>query len=90
MNKRNIWLPKLTVQKLEKLLSKSVLTENDKEDLLDYKYMLINDTQSAVEKGFMIEVLTSRNHDTFNGKSYTPKNKSWITNINHRTEGVNL
>jgi hypothetical protein len=80
-NKRNVWIPKMTVTRLERLLRKTHLTDNDKEDLLDYKYLLLNDVQSAIEKGFYYAV------DSNCATGYTPKNKHWIANIDYLTAG---
>ncbi len=80
---RAVWYPNLSVNRLNKLLSKQkeVLTERDKDLLSDYKWMLIYDLQSSVEKGFMIELMTDKKSETYNGKSYVMKNKFWLINI---------
>jgi len=79
--KRNIYIPKMTVNRLERLLKKADLTGNDKENLLDYKYFILNDKQSAVEKGFLIPVGDS------GASGYVPRNKFWIANIDYKTQG---
>lgn len=80
---RAVWYPNLSANKLNKLLmkQKEILTEKDKDLLEDYKWMLIYDLQSSVEKGFMVELITDKNPETYNGKSYGMKNKFWLVNI---------
>jgi|AntRauTorckE6833_2_1112554.scaffolds.fasta_scaffold60503_2 hypothetical protein len=87
--KRNIWIPKMTKGRLERLISKPNLTENDKEDLLDYKYFLLNEKVSAYEKNLMYAVPVSQSKECCDIGNYIlfPKNKFWITNINHLTKG---
>jgi len=82
---RNIWIPNLTTSKLESLLSKPVeqLTDDDKEDLLDFKYFIIQHPQYAYEKGLMDAYITD------DGNIYLPKNKYWVTNIDNATKGFN-
>jgi hypothetical protein len=75
METRNIWIPKMTVGRLEKLLSKERKNGNDIEDLKDYKYFLLTDTQSATEKGFMDLLQVD------GGSVPILKNKFWLTNI---------
>ncbi|MDR2684864.1 MAG: hypothetical protein LBB53_05750, partial [Prevotellaceae bacterium] len=84
VRKRNIYIPKMTASRLEKLLSKQVeeLTENNKEDLLDYKYFLLNQQQDAFEKGLMDSYKADQKKPV-----YVPKNKHWITNIDNATKG---
>jgi hypothetical protein len=81
--KRNIYIPKMTVNGLERILSKGKenLTDNDKEDLLDYKYFLLTHQQDAADKGFLIPIES----DSISG--FVPKNKFWITNIDFLTAG---
>lgn len=79
---RNIWIPKMTKHNLERLLSKSELTDDDKEDLLDFKYFIENQKSAAYEKGLMDAILVSQKGDHV----LIPKNKFWITNINYRTK----
>lgn len=74
--KRNIYYPKMTKSRLERLLSKIKLTDNDKDDLLDFKYLLSNEKRNAAEKGLMYELIVDGRR-----KVYIPKNKYWITNI---------
>lgn len=73
--KRNIWIPNMTVRKLERLLSKSERTTDDIEDLKDFRYFLLNDLQSAEEKGFYVRYVAD------NGGVPVLKNKFWLTNI---------
>ena len=74
--KRNIWIPNMTVSKLDRLLAKNKLTENDYEDLVDFKYFLMNDKLSAYKNGFY-----HINFSTQDGTDYVLKNKFWLTNI---------
>jgi len=78
--KRNIWIPKMTCSRLERLLSKSSLTDNNKEDLLDFKYFMLNDAQSALDKGLLVELLVSQK-----GRATAPKKLFWLTNIEEKT-----
>jgi hypothetical protein len=87
--KRNIWIPKMTKGRLEKLLSKLSLTDDDKEDLLDYKYFLMNEKVSAYEKQLMDAVLVNQSKQScdIDNCVLVPKNKFWLTNISYLTEG---
>ena len=75
--RRNIYTPSMSKGKLERLLAKSNHTNNDKENLLDYKFLLLSEffRDVAIEKGF------------FNGYNadvntiFLMKNKYWIVNI---------
>jgi len=78
--KRNIWIPKMTKNKLEKLLSKPFLSDNDKEYLLDFKYFMITYTQDALEKGLLVQLLVSQKE-----VATCPKNIFWLTNIEQKT-----
>lgn len=80
--KRNIWIPKMTTSKLERLLTKSTLTANDKEDLLDFKYFMIYEADSALEKGLLVELQVSQI-----GRATAPKRLFWLTNIDDKTKG---
>jgi hypothetical protein len=75
----------MTKSRLERLLSKKVLSDNNKEDLLDYKYFLLEMYVVAYEKGLMT-AYSIDNPPTKYGL-LIPKNKFWITNINHFTKG---
>lgn len=80
--KRNIWIPKMTISRLERILSKNIerLTDDDKEDLLDFKYFLLHQRNCAKEKGLLISYLQD-------GKpALVLKNKFWLTNIESLTE----
>lgn len=87
--KRNVWIPKMTKGRLERLLSKKVLSNNDKEDLLDYKYFLLNQKMSAFDKGLMDAISVNQASEFCDAKGviFKPKNIFWITNINHLTKG---
>lgn len=85
---RNVWIPAMTKFKLEKLLAKPTLTDNDKEVLLDFKYFMETQKVSAYEKGLMDAISVSQPSDTtdIDGHILLPKNKFWITNIIERTK----
>lgn len=87
--KRNIWIPKMTKSRLEKLLSKTNLTANDKEDLLDYKYFLTVEKVAAFEKGLMNAIIVNQTKESCDvpGYIFQPKNLFWITNITNVTKG---
>lgn len=74
--KRNIWFPKLTVSKLKRLLEKFKLTDDELEDLHDFKYFLIQHPNDAYEKGFYKKL----DVDGFE-PAYVLVNKFWLTNI---------
>lgn len=74
--KRNIWIPKMTKGRLNKLLNKAKLTEDDIEDLKDYKYFLLTDKESAADKGFYTQLLTSQK-----GDAYVLTDKFLLSNI---------
>jgi len=57
VSNRTIYYPNLSVNKCNKLLAKSILTDDEIEDLKDYKFMLIFDSQMALEKGFLNSLL---------------------------------
>ena len=78
---RGIYLPGMSVGKLERLLQKDSLTAQDKESLKDYKYLLLAQPNDAAEKGFMVHVQGDK------GGFLAPKNKFWLTNIDHALEG---
>lgn len=80
-DKRNIWIPNMTVRKLEKLLAKDQRTADDIEDLKDFRYFLLNDLQSAEEKGFYVRYASD------NGGVPVLKNKFWLTNIEAAISG---
>ena len=87
--KRNVWIPKMTKGRLCRLLSRQNLTNDEKEDLLDYKYFLIYEKLSAFEKGLM-DVVSVNQAEEFcdaRGVIFVPKNMFWITNISHLTSG---
>ena len=79
LEKRNIWIPNMTINKLKNLLSKSILTKDDVEDLKDFKYFLLTDKQSAVEKGFYKELIVNQKE-----KAYVLKDKFWLVNIDSK------
>jgi len=81
---RSIWIPKMTPSRLERLLAKPVLSSNDKEDLLDFKYFMLNDEQGALDKGLLVELLVSQK-----GRATTPKKLFWLTNIEEKTSSFN-
>lgn len=89
--KRNIWISKMTKSRLERLLSKTHLSNDDKDDLLDFKYFLMNDKISAFEKGLMDAVMVSQPKETcdIGNCILLPKGMYWITNINHLTKDFN-
>lgn len=72
---RAIWIPNMTIRKLEKLLARTELTADDREDLLDFKQFLLTDIQSATEKGFYVPYRAD------GGSVFVLKNKFWLTNI---------
>ena len=79
---RHVTIGNMTVGKLNRLLSKpdDEITIDDAEDLKDFKYFLLTDTQSAVEKGFM---------DTYQqdgGDVHVLKNKFWLVNIDYKLD----
>ena len=76
VSNRAVDYTKLSVGRLNKLLTKDTLTKSDVEDLKDYKFMMLFDKQAAIEKGFLIAVGDKG--------SYTPKNAHWITNIDNK------
>lgn len=76
--KRDIWIPNMKVSKLEKLLKKENLTEDDIEDLKDFRFFLLTDKESALDKGFYTAV-----GDT-SASGFILKNKYWLVNINSR------
>lgn len=78
--KRNIWIPDMKKSKLDKLLNKENLSKNDIEDLENFKYFLINDKQSAQEKGFYNILQTSGQKET----AYSLKNPFLLTNIDNK------
>jgi hypothetical protein len=69
----------MTINKLKNLLSKSILTKDDVEDLKDFKYFLLTDKQSAVEKGFYKELIVNQKE-----KAYVLKDKFWLVNIDSK------
>jgi GGDEF domain-containing protein len=81
-SERAIWIPNMTRGKLDRLLNKESLTDNDIEALKDFKYFLINDKQSATDKGFYQELLTSGQTD----KAYVLKDKFLLTKIDSKLE----
>ena len=87
--KRNVWIPKMTKERLERLLAKSKLTNDEKEDLLDYKYFLLNQKICAYEKKLMDAVIVNQAQEfcDIKGCILVPKNMFWLTNINHLTNG---
>ena len=78
---RGIYLPGMSVGKLERLLQKDKLTTNDRESLKDYKYLLLAQPEDAAEKGFMDRIQADH------GGFLVPKNKFWLTNIDAALEG---
>lgn len=76
---RAVWIPNMKVGKLKRLLSKTVLSSDDIEDLKDFKYFLINQQDDAVEKGFYERYLANQK-----GAVYVLKDKFWLTNIDSR------
>ena len=78
----------MTKSRLERLLSKTVLTDDDKEDLLDYNYFLRYDKVSAYEKGLMDAISVDQPKETCDIGNYIllPKNMFWHTNIEYRTK----
>lgn len=81
--KRNIWIPNMTQSKLEKLLSKPVeeLTNDDKEDLIDFKYFMLNQKFDAFEKNLLVAYNQDGEEPVF-----VPRNKFWVTNIDNATK----
>lgn len=71
----------MTPSRLERLLNKPSLSENEKEDLLDFKYFMQTDRETAAEKGLLVELLVSQN-----GRAFAPKNLYWLTNIEEKTK----
>lgn len=80
--KRNIWIPKMSKSRLERLLSKSILSDNDKEELLDFRYFMAYFEEDAAEKGLLVELLVNQN-----GRAFAPKNIHWVSNIDYLTRG---
>ena len=78
MKTRHVWLPKIKVSTLNRLLKKRNHTDKEKELLLDFKYCLLFDKQHCEEWGFYYEVT---------GYGLTLKNNHWLTNINFITDG---
>lgn len=78
---RAVLYTNLSVGRLEALLAREG-TARDIEALKDYKWMLLFDTQAAVEKGFMDEVA-----DT-GAVGVLPKNKFWMTNIDAKISAL--
>jgi hypothetical protein len=86
--KRNIWIPKMTVSRLERILSHGWdLTDDEKEDLLDFMYFLLTDKVSATEKGFYEVMLDGRSYFDPGALSLKIKDWSWIPNIMYLKEG---
>lgn len=79
-SERAIWIPNMTRGKLDKLLNKVALSESDVEALKDFKYFLINDKQSATDKGFYDELLTSGQKEP----AYVLKDKFLLANIDNK------
>lgn len=81
LEKRNIWIPDMRPNKLDALLATPTKTANDIEDLKDFKYFLLTDLQSAVDKGFYQEIQADQKEPAF-----ALKNKFWLTNIDAALE----
>ena len=75
LEKRNVFIPNMTVSKLKRLLTKPIKTKNDLDDLRDFKYFLLTDRQSAIEKGFM------DSYQSDGSPVYVLKNKFWLVDI---------
>jgi hypothetical protein len=75
LERRNVWIPKMTPGRLDRLLAKVDHTANDIEDLKDFRYFLLTDEQSAAEKGFTVPYLAD------GGSVQILRNKFWLTNI---------
>lgn len=79
---RNIWIPKMSRNRLEKLLGKTTLSDNDKEILLDYKYFIENQKIDALSKGLCVELLVSQKE-----QAIIPAKLWWLPNIVEKTKG---
>lgn len=80
---RGIYLPGMSVGKLERLIAKESPTAKDVESLKDYKYLLLAQQNDAAEKGFMTRVTADH------GGFWLPKNKFWLTNIDQAIDRGN-
>lgn len=78
-NGRAIWYPKMTKSRLERILKKQELDQNDIEDLEDFKYLILAEPQNAYEVGLMDELKVSQKE-----RAFSPKNNFWLTNIDRR------
>jgi hypothetical protein len=79
--KRNIYSPKMSTWRLENLLSKIDLSDEEKESLLDYHWLLISAPQWAADLGLMKTLVGG-------GQPVTvPKDVWWTINIEARTRG---
>ena len=73
---RTVFIPSLSVGKLNALIKKTTGGEREVEILKDYKWVLLYDQQTAEEKGFYVKYLSD------NGGTPVLKNKFWLTDIN--------
>jgi len=81
---RAVFYPKLSPNRLNRLLKKSIISKKDIETLKDYKWMLLFDHQTGIEKGFYFDAFDS------SMSGYRIKDIFWLTNINNaiaRTKG---
>jgi len=74
---RTVYLPDIKENGLKKLMSQQELTDNDIEKLKDYKWVLLFDDETSLDRGFKLHLIAD-------GLPVVFKDKFLLTNINHK------
>jgi hypothetical protein len=78
VSNRTVDLGKLSVNRLDGLLRSVEVRPDDIDRLKDYKWMLLFDEQTCIDKGFM------QSYAADGGPLHVMRNKSWLVNIDER------